>query len=117
MVGCGPVTGPIGHGMPGDPGPLAGGAGAGPAGRAGAGGSDAGAPPFPPPRVGAGSPGRDAVGSDAARWPWGGVTGAVVTCSVVSIDIGSVMVAVMPLPGVSSRWTRMPWRAARLPAT
>jgi hypothetical protein len=51
------------------------------------------------------------------RIPWGGVTGALVTASEVSSVGGMWTVAVMPLPGELSSRTRMPWRAARLPAT
>jgi hypothetical protein len=51
------------------------------------------------------------------RIPWGGVTGALVTASVVSRGGGMWTVAVTPLPGELSRRTPMPWRAARFPAT
>jgi hypothetical protein len=49
--------------------------------------------------------------------PSGGVTGALVTTSLLSSVGGMLTVAVTPLPGELSRRTPMSWRAARLPAT
>jgi hypothetical protein len=94
----------------------------------------AGSPgPHPGEGVGTGLEGQGGCGSGAGdggnagpppgratpdgRMPWGGVTGALVTASVVSRAGGMWTVAVMPLPGEWSSRTVIPWRAARLPAT
>ncbi len=123
-AGAGPAAGGIAMGVAGSGGNTGpgGASAAGASGRVGGGASHGPGTAGMPygDESGAGAGGRaagGAIGARTARWPCGGVTGALVTSSVVRRPGGSVTVTVMPWPGDVSSRTWISWRAARLPAT